>query len=31
MSEQPQLAALAIMIDAYYVLALLAEHPRIDP
>ena len=31
MSDQVQLPALAIMIDAYRALALLAEHPRIDP
>jgi dienelactone hydrolase len=31
MSDQAQLPALGIMIDAYRALALLAEHPRIDP
>jgi dienelactone hydrolase len=31
MSDQPRLPALAIMIDAYRALALLAENPRIDP
>ena len=30
-NDQAQLPALAMMIDAYRALALLAEHPRIDP
>jgi dienelactone hydrolase len=31
MSVQPQLPALAIMVDAYRALDLLAQHPSIDP
>jgi dienelactone hydrolase len=30
-NDQSQLDSLAIMIDAYRALALLAQHPRIDP
>jgi dienelactone hydrolase len=30
-SDQSQLDSLAMMIDAYRALALLAQHPRIDP
>lgn len=31
LSDQSQLDSLAMMIDAYRALALLAQHPRIDP